>query len=242
MKTKISLIFGLIVTVLGLSARYTIPHFPQNIPFISSVYYPKEVQNPQKLAILYKGTIYKPTMYPAESVSNKADLEIVEDRNTSEFHFLVTESLQVPKDHAITHLYTSKDHPYRLFKLVRKTKYDQPTEEAIPTVSYYWDIIELENEQSSKRLAENTIVLLMDPALIELEPTSWKPDDIFITLPTIAFKKIENEEAFNTLCRRMLFSLMDVRFLHKESSKTSKHIAANCIVSLPNPSNRFMSS
>lgn len=211
----------------------------EKVAYFGTIQYPEMVQNPSRLAFLYKGKIYNIQVHKGELIA-KGDVQIYEDKNIKELRFLVTESLKLPTSSAITHLETSKDHPYLYFKFVRNQKTDPENENV---TLYYWDIQELSNEEAEIKIPENTIVFLMKPdlELFSIAPASWHADDPIIKLPAIVFNDVKNEDSFNKLCARMMLNLLEINFLHTKSTKTSRQVAKNCIVSVPNPSNRYVS-
>lgn len=195
-------------------------------PFMSTLHYPASIKHPEKIGMVYKGMMYK---------SEGNSIEILEEHDATEFFILVAEELDLPKSPAVTHLFTATRKPYALYRIQRITCVsEQKNEHENPTTYYEWQITRLENKHDSLRLPENTMVLFMDPELVALESSSWKPDDVVIKLPTIVFKHIEHEADFNALCRKMLFAIMDIKFLHTDATKLSKQVAANCIISVPN--------
>lgn len=196
-------------------------------PFMSTLSFPHSIKHPERIGVVYKGVVYK-------SDPQSPRIEILESRDATEFFIVVTQELTLPKNPAITHLFTAANQPYALYKIQRITQFEPAkNEHDEPTPYYTWHIMRLESQQDVLRLPENSIVLFMDPQLVELETTTWKPDDIAIQLPTIAFKNINDEADFNALCRKMLFAIVDINFLHTNATKLSKQVAANCIISVP---------
>lgn len=202
-----------------------------------SVQYPVKILQRPSLVAFYKG---------GEYLLKEGAFEIYDARNCTEFHIIITANIKLPHTPDITFLETSHDYPYKLFKLSRRSKTREVVGSQGPVqleVIEYWDIQELVNNDPVIKIPDNSIIFLMNPAyIIKLASESWKPDDIFIKLPTLIFDETIDEKTLHEASTKMLFAALDLSVFHKKITKTVKHFAQNRILSVQDPLNSYISN
>lgn len=246
MKLNKLLILLMLFTAHGIYAAQSV--------FYGLVHFPSKIENPPPLTLLFKGSEYNLMLDKDSKVSKKGMFEIYDERDCAEFHILITENLKLPHTPDIECLETSKNHPYKLFKLTRRTKTREITSPYSidnctfkPIISLelveYWEIAELDNNEPSIKIPDNTIILLMNPKfIIKLNSEIWHHDDAFIKLPHIIFDDALDEKTLQEVSTKMVFASLDLRCLHKKITKTTKSCAQNCIISVPDPLNCYVSN
>jgi hypothetical protein len=242
----------LVIALVSAHSCYALPS--SQVCFYGTIQFPSKTENPPPLTLLFKGTEFALILDKDSKISKRGMFEIYEDRDCSEFHILITENLKLPNTLDIEYLETSNSHPYKLYKLTRKAK----TREIVnsvgseqlgtqPTVSLelieYWDIEDLDCNEPTIKIPDNTIILLMNPQfIIRLITETWHPNDAFVKLPRILFDDSVDEKALQEVSTKMVFAAIDLRCLHKRMTKTTKACAQNRIISVPDPLNCYVSN
>lgn len=217
-----------------------------------AVHYPIKTIKRPSLVALYKGGVY---------ALKEGSFEIYDERDCDEFHIVITTNIKLPNSSEINGLETAEDCPYTLFKLMRKSKTREIQANHLSCapvilgpvqleVIEYWDIQEVktnkqdqESNHSVIKIPDNTIIVLMNPDYItKIVSEPWKPDDIFIKLPTLIFDETIDEKSLHELATKMLFASVDFSAFNKKVTKTSKTIAQNRILSVQNPLNSYISN
>ncbi len=216
--------------------------------FYGSIQFPIQIKNPPPLTLLFKGSEYTLMVDKDGNVSKKGTYEIYEESDCQQLYILITENLKLPTTPDIAYLETAIGHSYKLYKLTRCYKKREiplsQEESSKPAVMVeavqYWEIEEIKSDESSIKIPDNTIILLMNPVFItEITSEPWRSDDAVIKLPTIIFDDTINEKALQEVSTKMLFATIDLRCLHKKITKTTKAYAQNRILSVPDPLNCY---
>lgn len=226
--------------------------------FYGSVQFPVKIKNPLPLPLFFKGCSYTLMLDKDTTFSRRGTFEIYDERNSQQFYILITEKPPKPKkhdpnSHDIEFLEITNDHPYKLYKLIRASKTREVTtgtNNALglkPIISLevveYWEIDQPNHEEGALKIPDNTIIFLMDPAFIaNIVSEPWKPDDIFIKLPTLYFDEAVDEKKFQEASTRMILSALDLSVLHKKITKTTKPCAQNRVLAVQDPLNCYVSN
>lgn len=222
--------------------------------FLGSIQFPSKIENPAPFPLLYKGNKYSLLISKDSKVSKKGIFEIYEDHTCNQFHLLITEHIKFPES-ADFELFETESN-YKFFKFTRASK----SKELITTSSLhdkplvsieeieYWNIEKFKDRDESgtiiaRTIPEDTIILLTNPTFIcKVESEEWKADDIYIKLPKIYFDEEIAEQMIQEASARMLFAAVDLGCLHTKITKTTKPHAQNCIISVRDPLNCYISN
>lgn len=228
--------------------------YPVQSLFSGIVHYPSKIANPSPFPVFYKGSFTTLQLSKDMQLPKKGTFEIYEDRQSDQFHLLITEKIKFPDSADFENFET--DGSYRLFKFVRSAK----MKELIATSSNsnkpiitmeeveYWKIEEIDTldengVQQPRSIPEDTILFYTNPTFIDrIESEEWKPDDIYIKLPKVFIKENVEEKVLQEVNTRMLFAAVDLRCFHNKITKTTKPYAQNCIISVRDPLNCYISN
>lgn len=223
--------------------------------FLGTVQFPSKIDNPSPLPLLFKGSEYTLMLDKDSKIPKRGFFEIYDERSCCEFYFLITERIKLPESADFKFLETVSE--YRLFKLTRDSKTKEVITNALALEENqsikveqieYWIIEEIasKDEQGTliqRTIPENCIIILTKPTFISrVESEEWKNDDIYIKLPKLIFDDMVDEKTWQEVCSKMLFAAIDLRCLHKKMTKTIKSCAQNCILSVPDPLNCYIST
>lgn len=221
--------------------------------FLGTIQFPSKIENPSPYPMFYKGTDCTPKINKDTYISKKGVFEIYENHNCNQFHLLITEKIKFPESADFKFLET--EAPYRLFRFTRESKIKElitttTNDKPILTTEHveYWKIDELNGYDENGAvlvcaIPEDTIILYTNPTFVnKIESEEWKADDIFIKLPKIVFDEAIDEKILSDVSTKMLFAAIDLRCLHTKVTKTSKPYAQNCIISVRDPLNCYVSS
>jgi hypothetical protein len=222
--------------------------------FEGVVQYPSKIESPSPFPIFYKGSFTTLQISKDMQLPKKGTFEIYEDRRCDQFHLLITEKIKFPDSPDFEYFET--DGPYGLFKIVRTTKMKElittssNSDKPIITIEEveYWKIEEIntlndDGTQQMRSIPEDTILFYTNPVFIDkIESEEWKPDDIYIKLPKIFLDEKIEEKILQEVNTRMLFAAVDLRCFHTKITKTTKPYAQNCIISVRDPLNCYISN
>lgn len=222
--------------------------------FQGVVQYPSKIVSPSPFPIFYKGSFTTPQISKDMQLPKKGVFELYEDRASDQFHLLITEKIKFPDSADFKQFET--DGPYRLFKFVRSTRMKElittSSNNDKPVITLeeveYWKIEETntldENGvQQPRSIPEDTILFYTNPLFIDkIESDEWKSDDIYIKLPKIFIDEHIEEKILQEVNTRMLFAAVDLRCFHTKITKTTKPYAQNCIISVRDPLNCYISN
>jgi hypothetical protein len=176
---------------------------------------------------------------PAYDYINKVSYRIIEYEDLPVIYILVTEDLDKPKDLDIQFLKTAQNYPYRLFKCIRTLQQTTDAQGNQAQPSYTWLIEELDNSTEQLILPDNTLIFFFNPAYIELQSELWRVTDHIVRLPSLVIKDSVDSEELASVALRMICKVPDFRCFHKKLTQTTKVVACNRIISVPNPTNRY---
>ena len=202
----------------------------RNTILLGSIQFAQPVDREIEFPILFKGKEYVAKV-ESNGDTRKAHFELYDDEKSDELYLLVSEYLALPENSDIRHLCTSPSHSYRLFKLkrVRVTDSNNP-KEMLDT----WQIEEITTSKKSFEIPDETIIVFMDPEMIEkIQPLPWTHESNVIHFPIIKLKETATKNVLYDMADRMKLSLIDFKFLHKKANLASIPFANNRLLSMP---------
>jgi hypothetical protein len=173
---------------------------------------------------------YKGQWYTAKIESNgdlrKAHFELYEEEKPNQLYIVFTEYIEQPQDINFEHLKTSRHHTYRFFKLTKEL-----TAESLHST---WIIEELESSIQTRPLPDNTIIMFINPQLIEkLHPITWPRDSNLIRLPMVKIHEAISKTALYEMINKVQLALIDLNLFHKKAHLASVPYANNRLLSMP---------
>lgn len=220
MMNALSFLFFIIASFIPLSA-INVPN--DTVILLGSLQF-SNVVNQIDFPILYKGNEYAARI---EVKGETAHFELYDSERPEELHILVTESLSLPNSTEVAHLKTSPKHAYKLFKLLLKRS------DTAKEATYHWQIEELDTTQQPFVIPDATIIIFLDPSLIEkIEKSSELKETNIFYLPTIVLKSMAAGFMEN-LATIMKLNSLDFKFFHKKSSYAYVPYTNNIVLSMP---------
>jgi len=204
-----------------------------------NVKFPAKVTSPLQLAPVYlKGDEFSPEY--DNNLSSRVSYRIIEYEDLPVIYILITEDLTKPKDLDIQFWKTAENYPYRLFRCIRTLQQINDAQGNSGHPQYSWMIEELDNSTEQLILPDNTLIFFFNPAYVDLVPESWRVTDHIIKLPSISVREMVDLDELNSVALRMVCKVPDFRCFHKRLTQTTKAVACNRIISVPNPSNCYV--
>ncbi|MEX0940341.1 MAG: hypothetical protein WDZ41_03200 [Candidatus Babeliales bacterium] len=205
---------------------------PHNIILLGSIQLNQPLDG-WEIPISYKGQPYKAEV-DADGDTRKAHFELHDEEMPKELFIMITEGLAQPIDINITHLQTSPNHQYRLFRLTKTAPSDATQVNAKRNQMSSWQIEELDNKKKYLIIPDNTIIFFMDCTIVaELENISWPTTSNIIPLPSLNIKKEIPREKLTDLAIQMELAFCDFKFLHKKPLNNSIAYTNDRIISMP---------
>ena len=216
---KISKLFIIIVTFFSSVQLFCGEQIDPTTLFLGTIQFPHDLNN-NDLCLYYNGKKLE-TEWDKNNLS--VQFSFLESKTSQLLYLLICDEVKYqthPQNNTIQYLKITNDN-YKCYELQATRIYDD--NEVL--ISYSWNCSKCELEQGI--IADNTIILLFDPTLVEgIQIHTWSKNQAMRLLPTI---KIINSATAKELARALAIARLtavDIDNLHAKESNKNKKINA----------------
>ena len=181
-------------------------HHVTPLSLLLTIEFPTAIKEIPKLRV-YHYSKHSANIVDTEVCSGALEMTIHEDSSCSGFGVLVTEQLEPPTKNNPTYISVDKGAPYKYYKINRASTAG-PNEPQ-------WIISEFSGIGTPSRIPENTVIVLVDPSLIEgLKPVTWKPHPGIVKLPNLVISKTITQEQLTKSFQETRLSALNIDPIH----------------------------
>ena len=154
--------------------------------FLCSIEFPQTIKSVPNLRAYHLGET-SGKIVDTVIEGNKLDLTIYDDESREQIGILFTEQLEEPKENNQTHLSVDEKAPFKFYLMTKKNNAQEGENK--------WNYKEYVGVGRPSKIIENTIVVLLDPSLVEgLKQVNWKQNTGVVKLPNVKISESVSQE------------------------------------------------